>query len=92
MDDANEDDAGDGDDNKDHSQQLPRVTLWKALSEAFFMDSLIQFLQHHKTYPHFTGEDAKAQTKLSKYTRGCMLVSDRVWAWPQTVQLQNLCH
>lgn len=32
MDDADEDDAGDGDDNKDHSQQLPRVTLWQALS------------------------------------------------------------
>lgn len=31
MEDANEDDAGDGDD-KDHSQQLPRVTLWQALS------------------------------------------------------------
>ena len=43
------------------------------------MDSLIQFLQHHKTYPHFTGEEAEAQTQLSKYTRGYMLVSDRVW-------------
>lgn len=32
MDDANEDDASDGDDNKDHSQQLSRVTLWQALS------------------------------------------------------------
>ena len=29
MEDANEDDAGD---NKDHTQQLLRVTLWQALS------------------------------------------------------------